>query len=167
MDFQEILRILKSLEAEAVEYAIFGAVALNLHGIIRATEDLDLFVKPTVDNLERLLRALRAVYDDPHIDDIDIEELMGEYPAVRYYPPESEDHQIYLDILTRLGEFAKFDRLEIEEIEIENVKVRVVSPRTLYWLKNDTIRDKDHADAALIKEKFDLKDDDIRDWELM
>ena len=107
MDFGEIVRILASLEREEVDYAVFGGVALNFHGILRATEDLDIFVRPDPENIDRLRRALRSVYDDPSIDEIDTEDLLGEYPAVRYYPPcpEGEDG-LYLDILTRLGEFA-------------------------------------------------------------
>ena len=74
MKFSEVVRILASLEKERVDYAVFGGVALNLHGIVRATE------------------------------------------------------------------------------------VRIVTPRTLYWLKKDTVRDKDRVDAAYLKEKFDLED---------
>lgn len=160
MKLAEVLRILKSLDDEDVDYAIFGAVALNLHGIIRATEDLDLFVRAERQNIERLRQALKAVYDDPAIDEINAEELIDDYPAVRYYPPSPGDGgDFYLDILTRLGDFARFEDLETQEIEIEGVRARVVTPRTLYWLKKGTVRDKDRMDAANIKEKFALSED--------
>lgn len=167
MDFEEVVRVLASFEREGVDYAVFGGVALNFHGIMRATEDLDVFVRPDPENIDRLRRALRSVYEDPNIDEIDTEDLLGEYPAVRYYPPSAgeEGEEFYLDILTRLGEFASFDRLEIEELEVEGVKARLVSPRTLYWLKKDTVRDKDRADAASIKQKFGLKDEDVKEYE--
>ena len=159
MRFSEVKRILESLENEQVDYAVFGAVALNLHGIVRATEDLDIFVRPAVENIDRLRRALKAVYDDPSIDEIDTNELIDDYPAVRYYPPASEDDEFYLDILTRLGEFAAYGDLETQEIDVEGVRVRVVTPQTLYWLKKDTVRDKDRVDAEYLKEKFGLGDD--------
>lgn len=159
MKFSEVVRILASLEKERVDYAVFGGVALNLHGIVRATEDLDLFVRPTAENVERLRRALKAVYDDPAIDEIETDELIDDYPAVRYYPPAFEDDELYLDIVTRLGEFAAYGDLETQEVDVEGVKVRIVTPRTLYWLKKDTVRDKDRVDAAYLKEKFDLEDD--------
>lgn len=160
MDFGEIKQILASLEREQVDYAVFGGVALNFHGIMRATEDLDLFIRPEAENIDRLRQALRRVYDDPNIEEISTEDLIGNYPAVRYYPPSTgEGGELFLDILTRLGEFATFDRLEIEELEVEGIKVKLVSPTTLYWLKQGTVRDVDRADAALLKAKFNLDDD--------
>lgn len=41
MLFDTTKRVLAAMEREQVEYAIFGAVALNLHGLPRAIEDLE------------------------------------------------------------------------------------------------------------------------------
>lgn len=54
MEFDLLKRVLAALEARGVRYAIFGAVALNLHGLARSTEDLDLFVEPEEANIDRL-----------------------------------------------------------------------------------------------------------------
>lgn len=54
----------------------------------------------------------------------------------------------------------QWEQLEIQEIDFDGVKIRLVSPRTLYWLKRGTVRDKDRVDAHYLKEKFDLKDED-------
>lgn len=40
----------------------------------------------------------------------------------------------------------------------EDLTVSVVSPRTLYRTKRDTLRLKDKADAQLLKERFHLED---------
>ena len=100
------LEVIAALNEESVEYVVIGGVALNLHGLVRATEDLDFFVLPEEDNIAAMRRALRRVWDDPEIDKITAEDLCGDYPAVRYGPP---DGALPLDILTRLGEFASFD----------------------------------------------------------
>ncbi len=155
MDIKEILRILDSFAKENLDYALIGGVAVNLHGIPRNTEDLDFFVRPTSENIDRLRSALHRVYDDPSIDEISTADLTGDYPAVRYYPPDTE---LYLDILVRLGEFASYDDLEIVNIEIEGVKVSLVTPQTLFWLKRDTVRDIDRLDARYLLDKFDLED---------
>jgi hypothetical protein len=37
-------RVLRELEEQRVQYAVFGGAALNFHGIARFTEDVDLFI---------------------------------------------------------------------------------------------------------------------------
>lgn len=78
--------VIASLNDHQVDYVVVGGVAMNLHGLIRATEDLDVFVRPNTENIERLRQARRAVWADPDIDQITAEDLCGEYPVVRYGP---------------------------------------------------------------------------------
>ncbi len=42
-----------------LEYALLGAAAMGVHGLVRATEDIDLFMRATADNVGRLRDALR------------------------------------------------------------------------------------------------------------
>ena len=56
-DFKEFLRL---LNANRVEYLVVGGYAVGLHGYPRATVDLDVWVRATPDNAERLVQALRA-----------------------------------------------------------------------------------------------------------
>ena len=53
------VEILKAFRDEAVEYLLIGAHALAAHGHVRATLDIDLWVKPTPDNACRTWRALQ------------------------------------------------------------------------------------------------------------
>ena len=154
MDADVLIRLLSALEARDVSYAIFGAVALNFYGLVRATEDLDLFVAPDAENIARLKQALRDVIDDPEIDSISAEDLLGEYPAVQYNPPDGSFH---IDILTRLGTAFSFADLVRQRITLEGLTVSVVSPRTLYQMKKDTLRPKDRIDAAWLRERFGLE----------
>lgn len=156
MNLPAVLEVLAALERHGVDYAVFGAVALNFHGIGRATEDLDVFVKPDLANIERLREALREVFHDNQVDELNPEELISDYPALRYYPPTETSEGFYLDILTRLGELYPYHELETESIDIEGQRVRVITPEMLYRMKKNTARLKDQADAALVREKFDL-----------
>jgi hypothetical protein len=153
MNIDLVQQVLAALERERVRYVVFGAVALALHGLPRATEDLDLFVDPDRDNIERMKDALRSVFHDPHIDEISADDLLGEYPAVQYGPPEGPFH---IDILTRLGERFDFASLESERVPFGDVSVPVVTPRMLFRMKRDTVRPKDHVDAARIAKRFGL-----------
>jgi acylphosphatase len=157
VDRDEIVRVLRAFEAAELEYVLIGATAMGLHGLVRATEDVDLVVRATPDNLERLRQALRRAYAaDPHIEDIRSDDLLGEYPAIRYYPPTGD---LYFDVLTRLGEVASFETIEAEIKEVDGVRVRVATPAALYRLKKGTVRPLDHQDAAALRERFDLKDE--------
>lgn len=156
MDLEVTKKIAAAFEREGVRYMVFGAVALNLLGLARTTEDLDLFVAPERENLERLKVALRSVFDDPAIEEISTDELLGDYPAVQYVPPEGSFH---LDILTRLGEAFQFQDLEPVRIELEGQLIWVASPRTLYRMKRGTVRPKDWGDAEALRQRFGLEGD--------
>ncbi|MCA1583412.1 MAG: nucleotidyl transferase AbiEii/AbiGii toxin family protein [Acidobacteria bacterium] len=156
MDLAAVKEVLAAFEQEGVRYAIFGAAALNLHGLARFTEDLDLFIEPSAENVERLKRALRRAFDDPSIDEITSADLLGEYPAVQYVPPSGAFH---LDLLTRLGDAFAYRDLDIVRLPFDDLTVSVVSPRTLYLMKRDTVRLKDRADAELLRERFGLSEE--------
>lgn len=158
MDRDEIIRVLRAFESAGLEYVLIGASAMGFHGLVRATEVLDIFIRATAENVERLRIALREAYEgDPYIDEISPEDLLGEYPAVRYYPPSGD---LYFDVLTRLGEAASFETVEAEIKDLDGTAVRVATPAALYKLKKGTIRPQDHVDAAALRERFNLKDDD-------
>jgi hypothetical protein len=139
-----------------VDYVLIGGVALNLHGIVRATEDIDLFIRPDEGNVERLRQALRAVWVDPDTEQITAVDLAGEYPTVRYGPPGEE---FVIDLLSRLGSVFQFDDIQAEMVEIEGVQVRLATPAMRYRMKRDTVRPIDKADAIALREKFDLQDE--------
>ena len=130
---------------------------MGLHGLVRATEDIDLFIKATPENVERLRAALRAAYDgDPHIEELTADDLLGDYPAVRYYPPTGD---LYFDVMTRLGEAASFATVDAEIKDVAGTHVSVATPQALYRLKKDTVRAKDREDAAALRERFGLADE--------
>ncbi|MFN0249603.1 MAG: nucleotidyl transferase AbiEii/AbiGii toxin family protein [Kofleriaceae bacterium] len=156
MDYDLTRRVLEALHQHGVAYKVFGAVALNLHGLARATEDLDIFIAPDATNVERLRGALRAVFEDPCIDEITAADLLGDYPAVQYVPPNEGFH---IDILTRLGERFGYDALESETVDFDGVPVTIVTARQLYEMKKDTIRAKDRGDAEALARRFKLKEE--------
>ena len=50
--------LLLAFNAHNVEYLIVGAHALAAHGHVRATKDLELWIRPDEENAQRVLRAL-------------------------------------------------------------------------------------------------------------
>jgi hypothetical protein len=58
LDAEEILA---ALAAHAVDYVIVGGIAVQTHGHVRATFDIDVFPAPDPANLKRLAAALDAL----------------------------------------------------------------------------------------------------------
>ena len=56
-DFDEFIA---SLTAHGVEFVVVGAYALAFHGAPRFTGDLDILVRPSLENARRVLEALDA-----------------------------------------------------------------------------------------------------------
>lgn len=156
MDLDRTREVLAAFEREGVRYVVIGAVALNLQGLPRATLDLDIFLAPETENVDRVRAALKTVFDDPSLDEITADDLLGDYPAVQYVPPEGAFH---IDLLTRLGEAFDFEDLESERVELDGLEVTIATPRTLYRMKRATVRPQDRADAERVRRHFGLEDD--------
>ena len=156
MDFEKALVFFRALRDQGVEYVLVGAIGMTVHGIVRATQDIDLFVRPEEDNIARLRCALQRVFpEDPSIGEITAADLAGEYPAIRYNSP---DGSLMVDIISRLGHAFSFKDLRIEEKLYEGVPVIVATPETLYRMKRNTVRLQDRADAEVLKELFGLQE---------
>ncbi len=92
-DFSELL---ESLNAHSVEYLIVGAYALAFHGSPRFTGDLDILVKPEVENAKRTIEALK----DFGFESVDLtyEDFLSVDAVIELgYPP------VRVDILTSLS----------------------------------------------------------------
>lgn len=59
--------IFKTLNENKVRYLVVGGVAVNLHGIQRATADLDLIVALDSANLEKFVKAMNSLGYKPKV----------------------------------------------------------------------------------------------------
>jgi hypothetical protein len=155
IDPGKVLEIVEAFNRERVEYKVFGGMAVNYLGLNRNTEDADFFVDPAPENLARIKRALRSIWDDPNIDEIQDDDMIGDYPSFQYNPPNAD---YWIDVVSRLGEAFAYADLPFTVVEIRGVKINVVTPQTLYDMKKDTIRYKDKIDAHNLRDRYDVKD---------
>ena len=119
---------------------------------------MDLLVKAELENIERLRAALRAAYrDDPCIEEIRPEDLLVDYPVVRYCPPDSDP---CFDLIIKLDEIATFESGETEIKEVDGIHVRVAAPAALHRLTKGIVRPIDHQDVAALRERFDPQETD-------
>lgn len=145
---QDFLDILAALDESEAEFLVVGAHAMALHGVPRATGDLDVLVRPSAENAERVLTALGA-FGAP-LDAHDVTRQDFEIPGQVYQiglPPRR------IDLLTSISGIG-FDEAWIsrDEVKIQGRKVPFLSREALIRNKQASGRDKDLVDVRLLTE---------------
>jgi predicted nucleotidyltransferase len=142
-DFKEFL---KSLNSNHVEYLLIGGYAVGIYGHIRATNDLDVWVKISPENAARIDCALRefgfaAVGLAPGL-------FLERNNVVRMGLPP-----IRIEILTSISG-VEFEPcyVERETIRIEEIEVPVIGLARLRQNKAASGRAKDLADLENLPE---------------
>ena len=87
MDTESLLRLLRG---HAVEFVVIGATAFPVHGYSRSTLDIDIFIRPTADNVGRTLDALREFGYD--VTDLTADDLLTNKVLIRQYIVETDIH---------------------------------------------------------------------------
>lgn len=143
-DFRDMLL---ALVGEDVDFVIVGAYALALHGVPRSTGDLDILVRPTEQNAERVWRAL-AAFGAP-VETAGVTSADFATPGVVYQvgqPPRR------IDILTEISgvtfEEAWASR---ESVSLEDRTIPFIGRAEFIRNKEATGRPKDLADVSRLK----------------
>jgi hypothetical protein len=63
-ELEDLLTLCKALNAEGVRYVLIGGFAVILHGFVRATKDIDLLIDASIENVQRLKRAMAILPDN-------------------------------------------------------------------------------------------------------
>jgi hypothetical protein len=59
----DLLLVCRLLQQHQAKYVLVGACACGLHGLVRSTQDVDLLVQSSPENLERVIAALGELPD--------------------------------------------------------------------------------------------------------
>ncbi|MEW6095998.1 MAG: nucleotidyltransferase [bacterium] len=87
MDTEKLLKLLKEHKAK---FVIIGATAFPVHGYVRASIDIDIFIKAERANAEKVWTALKNFGYD--VRDITIEDLLTKKILIRQYVIETDIH---------------------------------------------------------------------------
>jgi len=141
---RDFVEMLSELSGARTEFLVVGAHALAAHGIPRATGDLDIWVRATPNNADRILSALKR-FGAP-LFDLTREDLAREGTVFQIGIPPSR-----IDILTRISGVA-FDEAWPRRIvvEIEGLSVPVLGREDFIANKRASGRPKDLADLTLL-----------------
>jgi hypothetical protein len=142
----DIVKLCKALNDEGALYLIVGGVAVNRHGFLRATEDIDLLLDNSKDNQAKVLRALE-VLPDKAVLQVEPNDL-DEYTVVRV-----ADEVVVDLMLSTCGVSYSEAAAEIELHDIRGVLIPFASARLLLRMKQ-TYREKDIADRLFLRNKI-------------
>jgi hypothetical protein len=143
-DFRDILSALSEAEAD---YLLVGAYALAVHGVPRATGDIDLWVRPSPGNAGRVWQALEAFGAPLH--DLTLSDLSA--PGIVFQIGVIPRR---IDIITELSGL-DFDEAWSSRVmvDLDGCSVQVLSRACLISNKRASGRPKDLADLALLDEQ--------------
>ena len=142
-DYREML---SALCGRGVEFLLVGGYALAVHGVVRATGDLDLWIRPTPENARRAWLALEdfgaPLHDltEEDLRTVDVVFQIGVVPR-------------RIDVLTGIEGVAFETAWEARvEVTIDGIGIPVLGRDDLIRNKRASDRPQDKADVARLEQ---------------
>jgi predicted nucleotidyltransferase len=136
-DFSDFLSL---LNAHSVEYLLVGGYAVTIHGYVRATGDMDIFIAATPDNAARVADAIREFGFD--VPSLTAAEILAPRKILRMGSPP-----LRIEVMNEIDgvEFAEC-RARALDARIGDLQIPVISLRDLRANKRAAGRHKDLDD---------------------
>lgn len=140
------LELLRKFQQEAVDYVLVGGQAVRLNGFVRATEDVDVLLKPGRINGAKVIRALAFLPSSASLDPDWFEPSPdGEVENIRIAD------ELLIDLLFAAnGESFESLQAHVRELTIDDVTVKLLDIEGLLKSKTD-YREKDVLDKQVLR----------------
>lgn len=148
-------QLLNALLLNNVDFIIIGGYSVIFHGYARTTGDVDIWLRPTNENKEKLLIALTQM--DFYEDDVREIALIDFTESVVF---SAWDEPEKLDFLTHIN-LVKYEEADKRKIvaNIENMQIPFLHLHDLVKSKFNTGRLKDQADIEQLQKIQSQKKD--------
>jgi len=138
-------KLLAKLVRAEVKFIIVGGVAVALNGFVRTTEDIDILIEASAENVTRLLDELRN-FGEGHARELSPADFSDSEGAIRII----EDFP--LDVFTMMRGKRYADLVgSTKTTRIDHVEVRYLNSEALIALKSDSQRDQDRIDVSALR----------------
>jgi len=145
-NFFQFGSLLVELARAGVDFAVVGGVAISLNGFVRATEDLDILVHRSPENLHKLLDCLKH-WGEGWARELKIEDFAVEEGSIRVM------ENFNLDIFVKMrGKTLDDFRPALCHFDSDGTRIAYLSAADLIFLKEGSWREKDKLDVAAMKE---------------
>jgi len=152
-------QVLDSLEKANVKYALVGGYALALHGIIRATIDIDVVVRLSKKQLKAAEEAFKSIglksrlpIDAEQVFDFKEDYIQNRNLMAWSFVDYANPSRI-VDVLI----IEDIKDSKVEKVSVAGRKIPLVSLLDLKRMKTGTGRKKDEWDLEMIEEKLNAK----------
>jgi hypothetical protein len=154
-----LYEIVEEFKKNKISFVVIGGYALALHGLVRATIDIDIILKINLSNYEKAEASLKKIGLTSRIPvrAEDIVKMRVEYIENRnllawsFVDYKNPTRQV--DILIKKN----IDEVEIETISVGGYKIPVATLKSLIELKEESARPQDLIDIKNIKEYLNAK----------
>lgn len=140
----DLIALFRALSDHQVDYVLLGGQALNLHGYMRGTGDIDLLLPMDEINGRKIIDAL-SILPDNAAKDVD-PEWLAESGTIRVAD------EIIVDLMTVAANGETYQSLKphIQQREINGFSFFILDLEGLLKTKN-SVRPKDKQDAAVLR----------------
>lgn len=151
MNPDALLDLLRRFQAEGVAYVLVGGHAVRLNGFNRNTEDIDILLPSSLENGEKVIRALSFLPSSKEIDVWWFAPPAGEPENIRVAD------ELLIDLLFAAnGQSYESLQDHVRTLTVDGVQIRTLDIEGLLKTKTD-YRDKDRIDReALLRLKQQL-----------
>lgn len=145
--FDDFRDLLVELHDAGAEFVVVGGHAVAFHGHPRATKDLDVLVRPSPENAERVYRALASFGAPPEAFEVGVDDFAS-YDGILQIglPPRR------IDIINRASGISFDEAVAAGEcFEVVGRSVLVIGREALLKNKRASGRPQDLADVAALE----------------
>lgn len=147
--YPPLIKVCSLLNTANAKYIVIGGFACILHGVVRSTEDVDILVEDSPENLQRVIDALARLHDGA---------------AAELTPADFENNlvikvadEIEVDVSTRAWKVGYADAVgDMLTTTIDDVEIPYLGIKSLLESKS-TYREKDQADSVYLRRIRELK----------
>jgi hypothetical protein len=142
-------KLLVKLVKDGVVFTTVGGVAVCLNGFVRLTEDVDILLERSPENIRRLLASL-ATFGEGFARELSPADFADEEGALRVI--EAAEH-CQIDLFTRMGGRHWQDmQHDVHYFDSQGVRIPYLGAAGLIELKSGSSREKDRLDVHALRE---------------
>lgn len=136
----DLVSVCKKLNEAGARYILIGGFAVNYYGFPRATEDIDLLVDPSEDNISKIKSALSFLPDNA-VKEVALDDV-EKYTVVRVAD------EVVIDLLKSACDVT-YEKAGVEYFEFKGIRIPIADISTMIQTKQG-VRPRDKEDLLFL-----------------